>query len=72
MSFYEPKYWQQFAIVSIHNDTVAAVSIPRPEGMPAIPCNIKWKGYTHLFGDTITIEMKAYQTAQIQGNNGKA
>ena len=70
VSFYEPKYWQQFGMVSTQDSTLVQVTIPRPEGTPAIPCNIRWKEHTYLFGDTIKIEMDAYQTAQIQGNNG--
>lgn len=71
MSFFEPKYWQQFAVVSLHNNTLALVSIPRPAGTPAIPSHIKWRGQVYLFGDTIKLEMDRYETAQIQGNKGR-
>ena len=58
-------------MVSKRDSTLVQVTIPHPEATPAIPCNIRWKEHTYLFGDTIKIEMDAYQTAQIQENNGK-
>jgi len=69
VSYFAPKYWQQFAIVAMEDGTEVDVSLT--SGVDGTNANLLWRTRTYLFGETITIRMEKLQTAQLQSNKGE-